>query len=150
MTFMTADLESPHFQGRGDVLGFPEQRIFSRTNPEMMCESFHAETLTKSVKLPNLSMDVDMRFFCNQAEVNKTTEETGRGKRKRASKNYAAMAAGADLEEAPKAKKRYRTWMKKEDTICMFTCCYDDKVEQLLLPCQLLPNRQCLPNIEFS
>ena len=37
MTFMTADLESPHFQGRGDVLGFPEQRIFSRTNPEMMC-----------------------------------------------------------------------------------------------------------------
>ena len=37
MTFMTPDLEMPHFQGRGDMLGFPEQRIFSRTNPEMMC-----------------------------------------------------------------------------------------------------------------
>ena len=37
MTFMTVDLESPHFQGLSDVLGFPEQRIFSRTNPEMMC-----------------------------------------------------------------------------------------------------------------
>ena len=43
---MTADLESPHFQGRGDVLGFPEQRIFSRTNPEMMCKTFQGKVAT--------------------------------------------------------------------------------------------------------
>ena len=48
VTFLTSDLESPHFQGHSDVLGFQEHRFFSRTDARMV---WMVHKITSTTKL---------------------------------------------------------------------------------------------------